>query len=640
MLDQMRGAAKSWVSKLLLGLLGVSFLVWGVPNSFLPQIGGGKIFSSGDSSLRPSDYSFALRDTLIRRGVNRSPSPSELRNSGLAAEVLLRLQFNLLLDEEARRMQLGADEDAALQLLRQDPLFHNINGAFDRNSFLSFLSQGGFSQAEVIENLRASARRNQLLDTITAGVKAPDVFYQASLLYERETRAIDYVRLDPSHIDKVEPPKDDILKAWFEEHTQEFRAPEYRTFTYMQLNAAMLAAPQNITETQLQDYYEANQQRFATPERRSFVQLRFNNRDEADAAHAKLAAGTDFEDLVREQGQDIEDIKRGPLSRTELPSLMAAELFSLTQDEVSPVINDLAGPVIVRVEAIQEAQIPPLETIAETLRQEMALSVANNTLRQTMRDIEEARFEGATLAELAEQYKLKLEMLTLDALGSAPAGQSDSLPDDFTLSETLLAQVFSSQVGIDRDPLLGQNDYIWYQLDAIIAARNLEFDEVVDDGVRPSWIAEEEDRLLHAKVEQLKIEIEGGKSLEQVAQENDLIVGRAAGLQRLSTNSDLGEDVIALVFDTPTGGVSKPINFIFPKDERQAAILFQVSDVAEPLSTDPQSLSEPQREALSARLSQDFVGQFVSHAMRDHAIEENSNLLAELLSDGNSLALR
>jgi len=74
MLDKMRVAAKSWVSKLLLGLLGVSFLVWGVPSSFLPQIGGGKIFSSGDSSVRPSDYSFILRDTLIRRGVNRCVS--------------------------------------------------------------------------------------------------------------------------------------------------------------------------------------------------------------------------------------------------------------------------------------------------------------------------------------------------------------------------------------------------------------------------------------------------------------------------------------------------------------------------------------------------------------------------------------
>jgi len=209
MLDQMRSAAKSWVAKLFLGLLAVSFVIWGGASSFLPQISGGALFSSGDSSVRAGDYSFALRDRLVRLGVNRLPSASELRSSGLAGDILMQLQFDVLLDEETRRMRLGADEDGALQLLRKDELFHNINGAFDRNSFLGFLSQTGFTQAEVIENLAAQAKRDQLLDTVMAGFKAPDVLYQAALLYERETRAINYVMIDPSHIDEVKPPTDD-----------------------------------------------------------------------------------------------------------------------------------------------------------------------------------------------------------------------------------------------------------------------------------------------------------------------------------------------------------------------------------------------------------------------------------------------
>jgi len=553
----------------------------------------------------------------------------------------LRLQFNLLLDEEVRRMQLGADEDAALRILRQDSFFHNISGAFDRNSFLGFLSQGNFNQAEIIESLRAQAKRDQLLDTVGADLKVPDVFYQATLLYERESRAIDYVRINPSHLDEVASPSEDVLTAWFAEHAQEFRAPEYRTFSYMQLNAEMLADPQSITQTQLQEAYEVNKQRFAVPERREFSQLRFENREAADAAYAKLQAGTGFEELIGEQGHELQDIARGPLARSELPSLMGAEVFALSQGEVSAVINDLAGPVIVRIDKIDPAQIPPLTEIAETLRHEMALTQANDALRRTMREIEDARFEGATLSELAEQYKLKLEKRTVNANGVPQDAneREEALP----LKEALLAQVFASQPGVDRDPLLGQNDYIWYQLEEIIPARDLEFDEIVDDGIRPSWISEETSRRLIAKAEMLKADLEAGQSLAKVAQENGLILERAAGLQRVTNapfDHKLGEDVIAAVFATPASEPAKAINLIFPKDERDVAILFQVTDSAEPLSTDPQSLPEQNRQMILAQLSQDFIGQFINHALHDHAIEQNQALLNELLSDNATLSLR
>jgi len=648
MLDQMRSAAKSWLAKLFLGLLGASFLVWGVPSSFLPQIGGGKLFVSGSSSVRPSDYSFALRDSLLRRGINRLPSAGELRASGLAAEVLLRMQFDLLLDEEARRMKLGADEDAALQLLRRDPLFHNINGAFDRNSFLGFLNQAGFTQAEVIEKLRGQARRNQLLESLTAGLAAPDTFYQATLLYERGTRSIDYVRISPDHIGEIAPPAQEVLAAWFEEHREQFRAPEYRRFTYMQLNAGMLADPQAISDAQLQEYYDANKDRFGVPERREFAQLRFANRELAEDAHARLQAGTSFEDLVREQGQDMEDIKRGPLARSELPSLMGPEIFSLPNlGDVSEVINDLAGPIIIRIDAIEAAKTPPLAEIADRLRSEMALARANDELRQTMRDIEEARFEGASLAELATQYGLKRETLTLDATGAGQRGHADMLPEALPLRDTLLMQVFASQPGIDRDPLLGQGDYVWYQVEDIIPARNLEFDEVRDDSAPDAWIAEETQRRLTEKAEKLKIELESGKPLIQIAEENGLIVERAAALQRVTntpTNApfghELGADVINAVFATSASRPEKSINLVFPQDEKDVAILFQVTGEAEPLSSDPQSLPAAQRELIAARLAQDFIGQFINQAMRDHALEQNPSLLEELLSDNGLLSQR
>jgi len=642
MLNQMRSAAKSWVAKLFLGLLGVSFLVWGVPSSFLPQIGGGNLFSSGSSSVRPNDYAYLLRDTLLRRGVDRLPSASELRASGLTAEILLRLQLGVLLDEEVRLMQLGADDDAALQILRRDPIFHNMNGDFDRAVFSAFLSRAGFTQGEVIEKLRAQARRDQLLETITADFKAPDAFYQATLLYERESRAIDYLRIDPNIIGDIAPPSDEVLSAWFDERLQQFRAPQYRTFSYMPLNADMLVKPDSITDEQLQDYYETHKERFAVPEKRIFEQLRFANREAADAAYAKLQAGLDFETLVHDEGQELDTIKRGPLARSELPSLMAADIFAVPQGKVSGVINDLAGPVIVRISAIEPMQIPPREEIAQTLHHEMALAQARSVLRQTMTEIEEARFEGATLVELASQYGLPLATLTLDANGMAPDGSSDVLLDVPDLRDRLLAQVFLSTPGIDREPLLGQGSYLWYQVDEIIEARDRTLDEA-RMAAQEAWMSYSVAQHVMEKAQALKAELEGGASFQQIAQDNGLIVERAAGLQRVANvpfGHKLGADVIEAVFATPLSGSEKIINLIQPKDDKDVVILFQVTDAAEPLSSDPQSLSEEQRQMISARIAQDLTDQFLSMAQRDHAIVQNQALLEELLSDNGLLSLR
>jgi len=639
MLDQMRSAAKSWVAKFFLGLLGLSFLVWGVPSSFLPQIGKSDLLTSGASSVGLNDYAFVLRDTLVRWGADRVPPISELRQSGILAITLARLQQDVLLDEEARRMQLGADEEAAVTTLRRDSSFQK-EGTFNRDLFSNYLENGNFNQAEVLQRSREAAKRAQVQNTITAGISAPDMFYQATLLYERESRAIDYLRLDSELIADVAPPSDEVLATWFDEQVTQFRAPEYRTFTYMPLNAGMLVT---ITDEQVQDYYQANKERFATsPEFRTFEQLRFDNRELADAAYAKLQSGTSFEELVREQGQDLADITQGPLTRGQVPVLMASEIFAPKQGEVSEVINDLAGPVIVRITHVTPAQVPELSELEEALRAELAFAQAGDALRQKEKEIEDAHFEGATLAELAAQYNLPLITLTLDATGFPQAGSMDELPNSMGLRDNLLAHVFAGQPGIDQEPLLGRGEYIWYQVDKIIAARRLELSERYNEA-QEFWVAQETTRQFLEKAATLKAEAEAGKSLEQIAQENGIGVERAAGLQRATPSpvpADIDKSVIDAVFATPFSSTAKAINMVELKDQRDVVILFQVTDSAEPLSIDPQSLDERRRQAITEQFTQDLSGQFLSQAQRDHAIMQNQQLLEDLFSDNSPILMR
>jgi len=395
MLDTMRSAAKSWAMKGFLGLLLASFLLWGIPEAFRYQGSGNDLFSSGDSSVTANDYLFEQQNTLARfaAATGRFLNPAELRSLGVPQQVMMQLQRNVLLDEEARRMKIGTSDGAILRLLQQDRLFYDeATGGFDRGRFVSFTQQMQIPQEAIFNHLEGQARRDQILRALSGGMSMPEVFYQATLLYERETRSVDHIKLDVTDVTTIADPDEEVLTTWFEVQVQNFRAPEYRTITYMQMTREGQILPQNITDEELESYYQQNRAILVSPEKRVIEQLRFDNREAADAATAQLQDGSSFDALVAEYGQSLDNIRLEPQSREDMPSLMAPEVFALAEGEVSGVINDLAGPVIVRLVAIEEPKPLELSEVAEQLRYDLAVRNAVTLLRETRDQIENARF--------------------------------------------------------------------------------------------------------------------------------------------------------------------------------------------------------------------------------------------------------
>jgi peptidyl-prolyl cis-trans isomerase D len=59
MLETLRKAAGTWVAKLLLGLLVVSFAVWGISGTMLTGTGGNTVLTTGDTTVSITDYRLA-----------------------------------------------------------------------------------------------------------------------------------------------------------------------------------------------------------------------------------------------------------------------------------------------------------------------------------------------------------------------------------------------------------------------------------------------------------------------------------------------------------------------------------------------------------------------------------------------------
>ena len=587
MLDTIRSAVNSWIAKVFLGLLVLCFvLLWGVPE--LRRTSGHDLFTSGKSTIKANTYRFALQDQIkLFSSSNRLPrllSEAEAAQYGLPQMALSQLQQDVLLDEQVRLMKIGVSKDGIARAIGADRFFQQ-QGQFNRTIFLSYLKQQGLPEADFIDYLAGKEKRNQLVYSAVNDMTAPNVFYSALLNYRNETRSVDYLLVTKKEIGEIKDPTSEQLQKSFDTHKAEFHAPEYRQVTLMEMTPESLLKPADISEDEIKDYYTRNASRFISPEERTVQILRFKTRQEADNASAKLRDGKTFEDLVNEEHKTLEDITKGPAAKTGFPSTIARDIFELEPNKVSDVINDLEGPVIIRVVKITPQGPTPLEKAEPDIRNRLAKENAANAMRDNHDAIENARFEGVSLDELAKQYKLDLRKVTIDSKAQTPDGQAVG---DLPQQSMLVDNIFQAAEGADLDPIaIKGGGYLWYRVDKVVNARDRTLDEVKDKVVA-LWKADETQRLLDEKASKLEQELKDHKTLDNLAHELGVAKKTARGLKRGGSDEVLGADGINAAFSGPKGhsGVSKAAD----KEQR---IVYLVTESVEPLNTDPKSL-EPQ----------------------------------------------
>jgi len=626
MLDSIRAAADTLVAKILLGILLLCFvLLWGIPE--LNRVQSDDVFVSGSSYITKDQYLYVLNDEMMRvsvaNGLNHWMTNDEAKRYGLYQDVASLNNQNVLLDEEARRMKIGVSEDGIAAAIGTDHFFYHDN-KFDLSLFKNFLAQIRARVSDATHYYAQKQKRKQITHSVIGGVEAPRQFTKALQMYRNETRKIDYLELTPQQLPAIANPNAEVLQSWFDQHKLQFRAPEYRTFVYMRMSADDLIKAQQISEDSLKEYYEQHITRFTDPEKRVIDILRFKKREDADKAAQKLAAGTSFDELVKEQGQTIEAIRQKDVVKSALPTLMASNLFDLKEGAISGVINDLQGPVIARIVTVTPSQPIPLPKVQNEIRQLLQRTEAANALRTNREAIENERNQGTTLEELSKQYNLQSQELTLDASGKNTNGKPEN---DLPQQQLLLQAVFQAIPGMDHDPIsLKEGGYVWYDVKNVTPARDRTLDEVRDQAIA-SWKADEVQRLLDKKMEDLEKELNNGKTLADLADSLNTKVLTQSGLKRDTQSEPLGAEVVAAVFSGPvghTGGTLGPTN--------QSRVLFKVVDAVEPTITSRDGLDKTIVNSVDRSFQETIMDGFLQAAAEAHPVKVNQTNFKQFTS--------
>lgn len=629
MLGTLRDAAGSWLAKGLLSILVLSFAVWGISGRIAGGLAGHEsVITVGGTTVSVNEYRLAYdrQISAMSQQFGQRISREQATALGIDNQVLAQLVSGALLDEQARKLGLGLSKDRLAELTREDPAFKGPSGQFDRRTFDYMLSQAGMRPEDYLSNRSKVAVRQQIVEAVSDGLKAPDTFLHAVALYRGEDRTVDYLVLPKSLVEPIPAPSDSDLSSYFEANKKAYAAPEYRKFSYARLDPEDIMDLSSVTDQQVKDDYEKNKERYTTPEMRTIEQLVFKSKDAANAALDSLKAGATFDKIVVAEGKTEADTVLGTLSKDKIPDKAVADAaFALNLNEVSKVVEGSFGPVLLRVTEIKPQVVKTEAEVADQIRKDLALGEANRILLDVHDSYEDSRAGGDTFNEAAA--KLKLKVVTVDAIDRTGQTPDGTIVKDLPQSADLIKAVFDAEVGTENDGLPTAADgYLFYEVEGITPARDRTLDEVRQKVVA-DWTVAETTKRLSEKAEALEKQLNGGETLDAIASQLKLEKQTKRGVKRDTDDADFGRDGAAAMFGVGEGGTG-----LIAAPTGEAKILFKVVEAIEPAGADASSVPEDMRKSFASGISDDLLDQLVAQLQTQYQVQIDQVAITQALA--------
>jgi peptidyl-prolyl cis-trans isomerase D len=484
------------------------------------------------------------------------------------------------------------------------------------------LRQAGYTEAGFIAEQHKLDIRQHIIQSLAGLPTAPGLIGEAMNVYANEERAIDYIRFGKDQLPASATPDEAVLKTFFEENKQAFRAPEYRKLAFVFLSPAEIVAPDTITEADAKVKYDAElATRYTLAEKRAVRQLVFQTEADAKAASDRIKSGDSFDAIMSEKKLQKADTDLGLVEKAGiLDPAVANAAFGLAKGAVSDVVAGKFGFILVTIEEIKPSEIRSFESALPEIRAVLAISKGKEAVRDLHDKIEDQRASAKPLTDIAKDLSLKLVTLeTVDRSGRLPDGKViDAIPEH----DALLNAAFRSDIGVDNEALTTRTGgYVWFDVQGITPTRDRPLDEVKDK-VIAAWKDDDLNGRLAAKATELVAAGNTGKSVQELATSLGVEVKTATGLKRSSQSKELTQGAITQVFGVPEGATVSA-----PGSQPLERIILRVTK-AEVVSS-PTALAEAGKmmNEVKLSLSDDYANAYVGETQKELGVTINDKVI-------------
>jgi peptidyl-prolyl cis-trans isomerase D len=519
MLQTMRDLGKSWIFKSLMGLLIVTFAVWGIGDIFRgnPQHRNVATVGSEGISVQTLQQEFQRTMKEARQSFGPDFTVAQAHQLGFLDRTLTLLVQKSLFDQNLRQLGIRVSEQAVLDRLASHPQFRTEDGRFNRQLFQMILRQNGLSEESFLLSQREEDGRRMLFEALAANPEIPDLMIDNLYRARGMQRYFEILTLADSAIEDLPKPSEDELKSFHEKNGDKFRAPEYRALTIVRLAASDVVKDVSVSDAQLKEAYDSKKEELGQPEKRDFVQVVLQDEAKAKEVSALAKKEGDLAKAAKEKGFSVVPMNGVDAKKGALPDLYKA-LFDLKEKEVSAPIHSPMGWHVAEVKAVHAAHIPSFDEAKDKLRATLKQDMAIEALTRTVNQLDDALAGGRALEEVADELHLRLIKIPdlgadgVKADGKAPA----ELPDRDQILKVAFAQSAGETSSVMEDKSSNDNAYVAVRTDDVNPAHVLSYDEVKDK-VLASWKKDQQAKKAADQVETIASEVRSGKSLSSFA---------------------------------------------------------------------------------------------------------------------------
>ncbi|MEK9794748.1 MAG: SurA N-terminal domain-containing protein [Hyphomicrobiales bacterium] len=552
MLNTLRKSVAGPFVKLLIGILILSFAVWGIQdifgnykNSVAIEIDGNEI--SLDELVNEYNYQLSTISSQLNKQISFDESMA-LGIDKIAIENLIR---KMILQIELNKYGINIPEEFIAQKIVNDDAFKS-EGVFNKARYRQLLSFSGYTEESFLISELNANKQNQLYSLIANKNYIPNTLLDIINDYNSTEKVINYIEIPKKNI-SVKTPSERELLEFYDKFQNGYRKSETRDFDALILNADSLKNNISVSQTEIQNYYNENIDSFKVEETRDVYQFFFDDLITAEEFLAE-SKSVSFEILLDSYNLSKSDDYLGNIRKDDILDSDLAEIaFNIDAKTFSNPIDGLLGLSIVYIDEIYEGSTPPLNELASTIEEELKLEAALNLIDDVFFSIEDDFLSGMHMQEVADKNKINLtNFAKIDINGK----DFDNNDINVIQNDELLQKLFNSDIGDFIEVVETEDSYIWIKLNAINEPFIRSFKDVRDlvttdmikqrlDKKEKEIIAEIEDALINNNLsketsESLSIEIKKSKPFSR----NKPIIEFSQDFNDRILSADINETII------------------------------------------------------------------------------------------------
>lgn len=426
MLQKMRDNAQGTAAKILLGLLVITFTIFGFGafQAFVEtdppaaKVNGEKI-SRGALEAEVERQRMRM---LAQMGQNANPDLID--TARLHKSVLDGLINRKLILETADSMGLRVSEADVDRAIMENPQFR-VNNKFDPELYKRLVANTGQSTLGFKEEMTNNITLVQLNGAMTetpflTDQEARDI---ARLLTQKRDFA--YLVFAPEKYKAEVTIADEAVASYYQSHLPDFMTDDMVDVDYVQLSLAEMARAKEFepSEEQIVAQYDTDRKAFQPAEQRHIehILLQVNATRTEDAAREQMAAireriakGEKFEDIARAVSEDSGSAPSGGdlgfVARGALVPEFEQSAWALAPNEISEPVRTEFGVHLIKLVAVKTDEYASLDAMRSEITERLRRQSADEKYRAKIRELDELAFESPDgLDQLAQSSGLTVQ---------------------------------------------------------------------------------------------------------------------------------------------------------------------------------------------------------------------------------------